>query len=136
MLSRIRLFRASHPLFRTMATSAYIVPFDPKSSSSPSQVLPVDAAGLWVTAAVGEKVPKVGTNRIFYNIPAGKITALSSLGDGFAKKTGDARRELVRKSVGSAVKELKALDGLKNVEIDASADPHAAGKSSVCVAWK
>ena len=55
------------------------------------------------------------------------MTTLSSLGDGFVSKKSEVKQELVRNSVGSAVKELKAHEGLKQVLVDASADPHAAG---------
>jgi len=105
--------------------SAYILPFD---HSPTGEVVPgLNPAELWATTPLGEKVAKVGTMRTFFNTPASKLTAVSSLGEGFAKKDPDAKRELVRKSVGGAVKELKAMEGLKDVVIDASLDPHAAG---------
>ena len=105
--------------------SAYIVPFDHTTSGD---VVPgLNAAELWDTTPTGEKLPKAGTTRTFFNTPTSKVTAVSSLGEGFAKKSPDAKRELVRKSVGGAVKELKAMEGLKDVVIDASLDPHAAG---------
>ncbi|PBL00091.1 hypothetical protein ARMGADRAFT_1072481 [Armillaria gallica] len=96
-------------------STARIIPHDPKATSE-----------LWASAPTGEKPAKVGTTRIFYNIPPKQLTALSSLGDGFEKKTGTAKREVVRKAVGSAVKAVKAIDGVKDVKIDASLDPHAA----------
>lgn len=109
-----------------MSAAAYIIPFDHQSTG---EVAPgLDAAQLWATTPSSEKAPKVGTTRIFYNTPASKVTAVSSLGDKFAGKKGDARREVVRQSVGSAVKDLKAIDGIKEVVIDSSLDPHAAGK--------
>lgn len=77
----------------------------------------------------GDKNSPVGTTRTFYNTPTSKVTTLSSLGEDFGKKKGDAKRELLRKSVGSAVKELKNLEGVKDVTIDASVDPQAAGRS-------
>ena len=49
------------------------------------------------------------------------------LGRGVCTKKSEVKRELVRKSVGSAVKKLKAYDGLKDLLVDASANPHAAG---------
>ena len=110
---------------KTMSNTAYIVPFDHQSSAQ--VVAGVDASQLWSLTPQGEKLPKVGTTRIFYNTPPSKVTTISSLGEGFASKKTEAKRELVRKSVGSAVKDLKAHDGLKDVFIDASADPHAAG---------
>jgi aminopeptidase len=40
----------------------------------------------------------------------------------------EAKRELVRKSVGSAVQEIKRVaDEVTEVVVDASIDPHAAG---------
>ena len=107
------------------STSAYIVPFDHQSSGQLTQGL--NPAELWATTPVGGKPPKVGTTRTFYNTPTSKLTTISSLGDKFANKSGNAKRELVRKSVGCAVKDLKAIDGLKDVTIDASIDPHATG---------
>lgn len=108
-----------------MSSSAYVFPFDHQTSSQ--VVEGVDPAKLWSFTPQGDKPPKAGTVRTFYNIPASAVTAVSSLGDKFASKSENAKREIVRKSVGSAVKELKALDGVKEVAIDASADPHAAG---------
>lgn len=110
---------------RAMSSSAFIVPFDHQSAD---ELVPgVDASKLWATTPQGEKPPPVGTVRTFYNTPASKVTSVSSLGEKFSSKKTDAKRELVRKSVGSAVKVLKALDGLKDVSIDASKDPHASG---------
>ncbi|KAJ3828003.1 leucine aminopeptidase [Lentinula raphanica] len=105
-----------------MSTSAFVVPVDPKTPSSP--IPNVDLAKIWATVPQGDKVD-VGKTRVFYDTPATKITAASSLGSNFANQKGDVKRESVRKSVGSAVKTLKALDGLKEVIVDASADPHA-----------
>ena len=110
---------------KTMSSTAYIIPFDHQSSAQIADG--VDAAKLWSLTPQGEKLPKVGTTRIFYNTPPSKVTTVSSLGEGFASKKSEVKRELIRKSVGSAVKELKAHDGLKEVLIEASADPHAAG---------
>ncbi|KAJ7810545.1 leucine aminopeptidase [Mycena olivaceomarginata] len=96
-----------------MTTSASIHPFDPKS---PTQTV----GELWTPA----KEPKVGTTRVFFS---DKITALSSLGPDLAKKGVEAKRELVRKSVGSAVQEIKRVaDEVTEVVVDASIDPHAA----------
>lgn len=109
-----------------MSTSAYIIPYDHQSTST---VVPdVDPAQLWSLTPQREKPPKAGTTRIFYNTPPSKLTTLSSLGEGFASKDVNQKRELVRKSVGGAVKDLKNLEGLKEVAIDASLDPHAAGE--------
>jgi cytosol aminopeptidase len=119
-----------------MSTKAYIVPIDPKALSSQSTVPNLDPAKLWSTVPVGKKIPKAGTTRLFYDVPSGKsnVTALVSLGDAYASQKGDQKREVVRKAVGSAVKDVKALveDEIK-VTVDASADPQAAGKFSVCL---
>ena len=114
-----------------MSTKAYILPIDPTSPSSQS-IPNLDPAKLWSTVPWGKKTPKVGTTRVFYNTPSGgsDVTALVSLGDEFDTKKGDAKREVVRKAVGSAVKDLKGLvESEAAVSIDASADPHAAGIS-------
>lgn len=121
---------------KSMSNTAYIIPFD--HQSSPHITDGVDASKLWSLTPQGEKLPKAGTTRIFYNTPPSKVTTVSSLGEGFASKKSEVKRELIRKSVGSAVKELKAHDGLKEVLIDASADPHAAGvflipHSALCI---
>ncbi|KAI0960807.1 hypothetical protein AcV7_000089 [Taiwanofungus camphoratus] len=112
-------------------SSIYVVPVDPNAPST--QAVPdFDSAKLWSSAATGAKPAKVGTTRVFYNTPSTEgcnLTALASLGDNFSKKDGNERRELVRKAVGSAVKQVKALgDGVEGstVYIDASADAHAA----------
>lgn len=52
-----------------------------------------------------------------------------SLGEAFGTKKDDARREIVRKAVGSGVKSIKALgEGISEAIIDTSTDPHAAGE--------
>jgi len=107
------------------STSAYIVPFDHQSTGDVASGL--NPAQLWALTPTGEKPPKVGTTRTFFNTPPTKVTTLSSLGDRFEKKNANEKRELLRKAVGGAVKDLKAMDGLKNVAIDASLDPQAAG---------
>ena len=121
---------------KTMSTKLFVLPIDPTSQPGSATVSSVDPVELWNTAPTGSKPPKVGTTRIFYNTPRadqGNInaTAVVSLGEGFDKKTGDARRELVRKAVGSGVKQVKELgDGSKDIVIDASTDAHAAGEPS------
>ncbi|KAE9391610.1 leucine aminopeptidase [Gymnopus androsaceus JB14] len=120
-----------------MSTSAFIVPIDPKNPSSTANAVPnVDIPQIWSTVPHGEKVPDVGTTRIFYNTPPTKVTAVSSLGEKFASEKDAVNRELVRRSVGSAVKALKAFDGLKEVVIDASADPHAAAVAANLALYK
>ncbi|KAF9461961.1 leucine aminopeptidase [Collybia nuda] len=117
-----------------MSSSAYVVPFDHKSTG---QLLPgLNPAELWSVTPSGDKVPQVGTTRTFYNTPASKVTTLSSLGEEFATKKGDAKRELLRKSVGSAVKELRGIEGVKDVAIDASLDPHAAAVAAHLARFK
>ncbi|KAF6747034.1 cytosol aminopeptidase family, catalytic domain-containing protein, partial [Ephemerocybe angulata] len=115
-------------------SQALIVPFDP---SAPSQavagVLPLQ---LWSLTPSGDKAPKAGTTATFYNTPAGKTTTISSVGDGFAAKASEVKRELVRKSVGAAVKELKAFEGVKEVVVDASLDPHAAAVAAHLALYK
>jgi aminopeptidase len=123
-----------------MSTKVFVLPIDPTSQPSPGLLPSVDPVELWNTTPTGTKPPKVGTTRIFYNTPRadqGNInaTAVVSLGEGFERKTGDARREIVRKAIGSGVKQAKELgDGAKDIVIDASADVHAAGQSSLSVA--
>jgi aminopeptidase len=108
-----------------MSSSAYVLPYDHQTTGA--VIDGIDAAKLWSTTPQGEKPPKAGTIRTFYNTPAPKLTTVSSLGDGFATKKAEEKRELVRKSIGSAVKDLKDMEGVKDVAIDASLDPHAAG---------
>jgi aminopeptidase len=117
-----------------MSNTAYIIPYDHKSSDK--IVDGVDASQLWSLTPQGEKLPKVGTIRTFYNTPPSNVTTLSSLGEGFASKKSEVKRELVRQSVGNAVKDLRAHDGLKDVVIDASADPHAAAVAAHLALYK
>lgn len=98
-----------------MAT-ARVVPHDPKNTSS----------DLWATLPVGDKPAKVGTTHVFYHSPE-ELTTLTSLGGDFSKESGNVKRETVRKAVGSAVKAVRGIDGVKNVKIDASQDAHASG---------
>ncbi|TFK42262.1 cytosol aminopeptidase family, catalytic domain-containing protein [Crucibulum laeve] len=126
---------SSHRLSRRTMSSAYVLPFDPAAAAT-SPVQGVSPVELWASTPSGDKPPQVGTTRTFYNTPAGTTTTISTLGEGFAKKKGDARRELVRKAVGSAVKDLKALDGVKEVKVDASEDPHAAAVAAHLALYK
>ncbi|KAF8886432.1 leucine aminopeptidase [Gymnopilus junonius] len=89
------------------------------TTNIPQLVESVDPAKLWAQTPQGEKPPKAGTTRTFYNTPASAVTT-----------SANEKREIVRKAVGSAVKDLKAYEGLKDVAIDASADPHAADFTS------
>ncbi|ESK96453.1 leucine aminopeptidase [Moniliophthora roreri MCA 2997] len=106
--------------------SSLVVPIDPSSPSA-------NYSNLWNNSALGDSASKVGTTRVFFNEP--KITALSSLGEKFDSKKGDDKREIVRKSIGSGVKALKALDGVKEVEVDASLDAHAASVAAHLAAY-
>ncbi|PPQ69986.1 hypothetical protein CVT26_013274 [Gymnopilus dilepis] len=117
-----------------MSAKAYIFPFDHQTSAQ--VVEGVDPAKLWSLTPQGEKPPKAGTTRTFYDTPASALTTVSSLGDGFASKSTNEKRELIRKAVGSAVKDLRAYEGLKEVAIDASADPHAAAVAAHLALYK
>jgi len=115
--------------FRLMATSAYILPHQPGATATTTTTVPgVDQLKLLSKLPKPEKTPKVGDTKVFYDTPEGKVTALVSLGDKFASKKLNERREFVRRAIGSAVKELRDLDGVNLAEIDASTDPHAAGE--------
>lgn len=128
-----RLLSRSTPLARTMS-SFYVLPVDP-SAPSAAAATGVDATKLWKStpSAFESKPASLGTTHLFYGAPKEKtVTALASLGDKFAQKKGDARREAVRKAVASGVKKVRDLgEGVQGsqVVIDASADPHAAGMS-------
>ncbi|KAJ8584088.1 hypothetical protein M405DRAFT_827455 [Rhizopogon salebrosus TDB-379] len=109
-----------------MSSKAYVVPIDPKNPGG-NAAPGVNPASLWASLPQAQKPAKVGTSHLFYGTPMPDVTALVSLGDGFDSKTGDARREIVRKAVGSGVKSIKGLgDGISETVIDASTDPHAA----------
>jgi aminopeptidase len=115
------------------STSAYILPYDPKASAKSPEVAGVDAPTLWALTPGADKPPKVAATRTFFNTPAGKVTAVTSIGDAFASKKAEEKREIVRRSIATAVKDLKSFDGLGEVAIDASIDPHAAGASSPAI---
>ncbi|KAI0762209.1 hypothetical protein C8Q74DRAFT_1371302 [Fomes fomentarius] len=108
-------------------SSIYLLPVDPSALQvTPSAPSGVDPAKLWKqTPHAASKPPNVGTTHLFYG---DNITALSSLGDKFAAKKGDQRREVVRKAVAGGIKKVRDLgesvDGSK-VLLDASVDPHA-----------
>lgn len=127
--SAARLVLRSPSLLRRMS-SIYVLPIDP--SAPTVTAAPVGATELWTStpAANAPKPSKAGTTHLFYGE---NVTAVSSLGDKFGQKRGDERREVVRKTIGSAIKKVRelgeAVEGSK-VVVDASADPHAAGTSS------
>jgi len=106
--------------------SVYVVPIDPKAPQS--SVDGVDAAQLWSLTPQGDKPAKASTTRTFYGTPAAGITTLASIGGDFDSASANAKREIIRKAIGTAVKEVRSLDGVKEVVVDASLDPHAAGK--------
>ncbi|KAF8548068.1 hypothetical protein OG21DRAFT_1449621 [Imleria badia] len=110
-----------------MSSKAYVVPLDPNNPGQ-NATSNVNPASLWATLPPTQKPAKVGTSHLFYGASGGTdVTALVSLGDAFEAKKGDARREIVRKAVGSGVKGIKALgEGISEAFIDASTDPHAA----------
>ena len=116
-------------------SSIYIVPVDP-TSPKPTAVEGLDVPKLWSSIPQGPKPPKAGSTSIFFGTPSSgstDITALTSLGPSFAKQatTPNAKRELVRTAVGSAVQQLKALgEGVHGrevaVDVAAAGDAHAA----------
>ena len=111
-----------------MSSSAYILPYDPRSTAKGPEVANgVDASTLWSLTPGGDKPPKAATTRTFYNTPPSKLTTVTSLGDAFSAKSIQEKREIVRRAIGNAVKDLKSYDGLDEVVVDASADPQAAG---------
>ena len=113
---------------RPMATSAYILPHQPGATATATPTVSgVDQLKLLSKLPKTEEPPKAGDTKIFYDTPEGKVTTLVSLGDEFASKKSNEQREFVRRAVGSAVKELRELEGVNRAEIDASTDPHAAG---------
>lgn len=119
-----RLFLTT-TIYRSMSSSAYILPFDPSSPSS--SVQGVDVQKLWSTIP-SAKTPKEGTAKVFYGAgPDGSAAVLTSLGENWSGKKGPERREIFRKAVGSGVKAVKSLDGVKEIKVDAAIDPHAAG---------
>lgn len=125
LLTRRAVHRSS-VLLRTMSSKAYVVPIDPKNPAG-NAAPGVNPASLWSSLPQTQKPAKVGTSHLFYGTPAFDVTALVSLGEGFDSKTGDVRREIVRKAIGSGVKSVKGLgDGVSEAVIDASTDPHAA----------
>jgi aminopeptidase len=111
-----------------MAT-AYILPHQPGATATATPTVSgVDQLKLLAKLPKPEDPPKVGDTKIFYDTPEGKVTALVSLGDKFASKKPNEQRELVRRAIGSAVKDVRNLNGVNRAEIDASTDPHAAGE--------
>lgn len=107
------------------SSSGLLLPFDLSGESQ--RIRGVSPQEFWKGTPSGDKPPQVGTTRTFFEAPPGTTTTISSLGDKFSQKKGAERRELVRKAVGAGIKDLKAFDGITEVLVDASLDPHAAG---------
>ncbi|KAF9557931.1 leucine aminopeptidase [Agrocybe pediades] len=117
-----------------MSSKSYVLPYDHQTSSG--VVEGADPATLWSLTPQGDKPPKAGTTRVFYNTPKDATTVVTSLGGDFAKKPANTKRELVRKAVASAVKDLKSHEGVKEVKVDASVDPHAAAVAAHLAQYK
>lgn len=122
-LSLQNLVRSRLHIFR-MSTKAYILPLN--AQSNPAPVAGINASELLGRVPHGSKPHKVGQTHVFFETT--NVTAITSLGEKFDAQDGNAKREILRKAVGNAVKELRAFDGLEEVHVDASTDPHAAGK--------
>ncbi|KAH9948312.1 cytosol aminopeptidase family, catalytic domain-containing protein [Amylocystis lapponica] len=139
-----RLISRPGPLLRASLSSIYVLPIDPNAPQNTS-VPQLEPAKLWSTIPAHSEPAKVGTTRLFYGTPPSEdaanpsVTALVSLGDKFLAQTGSDRRELVRKAVGSAVKQVrdlgKGVEG-RTVAVDATADPHAAAVAAHLALYK
>lgn len=104
--------------------SAVVVPVDPTSGSVPSA---------WSNSHTENSVKPLDTRVVFEKEG---ISTLVSLGVGFSAKDANAKRELVRRAVGTGVGKLKELAvsaGVKSVEIDGHWDAQAAGKRLLCI---
>ncbi|KAF8992882.1 hypothetical protein BDQ17DRAFT_1432083 [Cyathus striatus] len=119
-------------------TKAFVFPLDPAAASSTKQG--VNPTELWAKTPQGEKPAPVATVRTFYDTPSGSggVVALSSLGELYAKGNTkeNAKRELVRKAVGAAVKQVKELEGVKEVGVDVAGDAHAAAVAAHLAQYK
>ncbi|KIK94396.1 hypothetical protein PAXRUDRAFT_828052 [Paxillus rubicundulus Ve08.2h10] len=119
-----------------MSSKAYIIPVDPQNPGL-GAASNVNPAILWATLPPTQKPAKVGTSHLFYGTGGNDVTALVSLGEGFETTQGDARREIIRKAVGSGVKSVKGLgDGVSEAILDASTDPHAAAVAAHLALYK
>lgn len=125
--------RLSCCLRRAFSSKAFVLPH-----SAPA-VEDINPSELWTTATDpnATKPPTTGTTRIFYNTPKGNITVISAL-DSPSKGTEQAKRESVRKCIGSAVKAVTGLgiNSLKQVVVDGREDPHAAAVAAHLAAYK
>nr|GAT48665.1 leucine aminopeptidase [Mycena chlorophos] len=110
-----------------MSTTAKIHVFDPTKPASA-------AAALWPAAA--SKHPKASATRVVFSAEDDSVTALASLGPDFGAKMGHARREVVRRAVGSAMKQVAALEDVNEVLVDGEADPHAAAVAAHLAAYR
>ena len=130
MLAR-RTVNQSSVMLRKMSSKGYIIPVDPKNPAG-NAAPGVDPASMWASLPQVQKPAKVGTSHLFYGTPKQDVTTLVSLGDGSESKTGDARREIVRKAIGSGVKSVNGLgDGISETVVHASADPHVSVRYSL-----
>jgi len=114
-------------------TSAYILPYDHESTGS---IVGVNPSELWALTPSGPKVPAVGTFRTFYQVPDTMATSITSLGTAFSDKSTEARREVLRRAIGSSVKDLQTYAGISQLSVDASLDPHAAAVAAYLAMYK
>jgi hypothetical protein len=82
---------------------------------------------------------EAGITRVLFDRPQGALTALTSLGDDYAKKKPNEQKECVRVAIGNAV---KAIKGVENIPMEAEVyvgaiddsshiDAQAAGATSI-----
>ena len=109
----------------------FLLPSDPAASKP---VEGIDVPALWrsVPSSSSGSPIRVGTSHLFYDVrDSGDVSVVSSLGDQSKVKDNASQRETVRKAVGSAVGKVKSLGEHINgriVNVNAEADPHAAGR--------
>ncbi|KAF7297466.1 Leucine aminopeptidase [Mycena indigotica] len=101
--------------------------FDPTAPTQP-------ASKLWPNPSTASL--KAGSSRVFHDREKDSVTALGSLGPDFASKTGNARREAVRRQVGGLVKELASKDYVEQVLVDTTHDAHAAAVAAHLATYK
>lgn len=109
-----------------METSTYILPHQLGTTAMVTPTIyGIDQLKLLLKLFKSKNPPKVVDTKIFFNAPEGKITTLISLRDKFTSKRPNEQCEFIQQAVRSAVKE---LNGVNHAEINASTDPHTAGK--------
>jgi aminopeptidase len=119
------MLKVASQQIRAIMYKAHLTPFIPSSSSHP----------LLSSLPPSPKPLKVGTTRVLFDRPQGALTALTSLGDDYAKKKPNQQKESVRVAIGNAVKAIKGLgDTPVEAEVNVGAvdnsshvDAHAAG---------